>query len=565
MSSSQNGQVKLTVDTFYEKQKELYDICGNVINKEKYPFVDILSKYLTDIVGLIDIEIKNSARNSMINWREKKNPKLLSRLINSDENVNLINMSMNKITSSNYMNIANEISQALLNDNYRKLPDYCSFLFDVVIKKCMIDEAFSKDYIRFLFGFKDAIAKHLSENINKFIDEAVLFLTSNQQLKEYSYFQYVKDVAQWRNVGVILSNIYKSVDGTIDNKLGVKQFNIVSNLESQFDILFNILDWLPANMDELNGRLFMVFAVMENLFDDIWNRFTEKYRTLFNEILTLVYNCANVPNKIKFKILDLQDMIKNYKPSAVVASANVVIEKSPISEGQGSNKKSEVSSVLPNTQSTSPITSPSVAPTTTTPITAAANSVNIWEARKQQTAVNAAAAAATTVQSNSTSNTNGIALPITTHTNITNVKDNNGNQRAGRYNKEDGSFRGRNRGRDMDGNANGNRYRRSSNGRGNGNANANVNANSNDIRKVEEEPKSRNMFSGLESGDSNDEHSNDTMNTKLNEEEDEFITVEKKTKNLYKPKKTPAIAVEGGKIYSNVSSKTGPTHNSKRN
>ena len=121
--------VKLSVDTFYEKQKDLYDICGNPTNREKYPFVDILSRYLTDIVGLIDIEIKNSARNSMINWREKKNPKLLSRLINSDENVNLINMSMNKITASNYMNIVNEITDALLNDNYRKLPDYCSFHF----------------------------------------------------------------------------------------------------------------------------------------------------------------------------------------------------------------------------------------------------------------------------------------------------------------------------------------------------------------------------------------------------------------------------------------------------
>ena len=178
----------ISVDMFYEKQKKLYDICGNVINNERYPFVDILSKYLTDIVGLIDMEIKNSARNSMINWREKKNPKLLSRLINNDDNVNLINISMNKITSSNFMNIANEISEALLNDNYRKLHDYCSFLFDVVIKKCMIDEAFSKDYIRFLFGFKDNIAKHLSENIKKFIEEAVNFLTSKISFSIKYYF-----------------------------------------------------------------------------------------------------------------------------------------------------------------------------------------------------------------------------------------------------------------------------------------------------------------------------------------------------------------------------------------
>ena len=75
----------LTIDNFYENQSKLYDICGNIINKDKYPFIEILSNYLNDIVISIDIEIKNSSRNSMINWREKKNPRLLSRFINNDE------------------------------------------------------------------------------------------------------------------------------------------------------------------------------------------------------------------------------------------------------------------------------------------------------------------------------------------------------------------------------------------------------------------------------------------------------------------------------------------------
>ena len=75
------------------------------------------------------------------------------------------------------------------------------------------------------------------------------------------------------------------------------------------------------------------------------------------------------------------------------------------------------------------------------------------------------------------------------------------------------------------------------------------------------------MFSGLESGDSNDEHPiGDGLpdnNNKTNEDDD-FITVEKKSKNIYKPKKTPAIAVEGGKIYSNVSNSSGKSNYSKR-
>jgi len=527
---------KISVDTFYEKQKELYDICGNVINNEKYPFVDILSKYLTDIVGLIDIEIKNSARNSMINWREKKNPKLLSRLINNDDNVNLINMSMNKITSSNFMNIVNEISEALLNDNYRKLPDYCSFLFDVVIKKCMIDEAFSKDYIRFLFGFKDNIAKHLSENIKKFTEEAVSFLTINQPLKEYSYFHYVKDVTLWRNVGVIFANIYKSLN--VNTSVVQNNINIIDNLESQFDILFNILDWLPANMDELNGRLFMVFAIMESLIDEIWNKFSEKYRDLFKEILTLVYNCANIPNKIKFKVLDLQDVIKNIKVPAV-ASTNtptIAIEKVLVVDGvekqkekteNNANSKLATSSTLNNNSVPNPVS----------------NSVNIWEARKQQQV-------STNPIQNQSITTTPTNMPSTTvsagksHVSLSNVKACNYSNRISKNenNKDEYVQSGRNR--------------KSSHRGGSSNYNRDIN------KKAEQEPKSKNMFSGLESGDSNDENSNEL---EVTVDEDDFITVEKKSKNIYKPKKTPALAIEGGKIYSNVSNKSGQSNYSKRN
>ena len=533
MATIKNTQAKITVDMFYERQKELYDICGNEINKDKFPFVDILSKYLTDVVGLIDIEIKNSARNSMINWREKKNPKLLSRLINSDENVNLINMSMNKITSSNYMNIVNEISEALLNDNYRKLPDYCSFLFDVVIKKCMIDEAFAKDYIRFLFGFKDGIAKHLSENINKFTAEALGFLTGNQGLKEYGYFHYVKDVALWRNVGVIFANIYKSISNArIGVGTGVNRVNMIESLEMQFDVLFNILDWLPANMDELNGRLYMVFAIMEILIDDIWLGFSDKYRALFNEILTLVYNCANIPNKIKFKVLDLQDMIKNIKVSvapstgtntsntgsisvAAISTSSFIVEKPIVSEEIKVEKAVSLSD----------------------------NQVNIWEARKQQQQI-------VPVQNQST-----IPMPKYSTESAYNLKVNNRPRREDNMQVGTESFRNRNRNKDRKSsqekgvisnynnyNSNGNR----NNGKNNGKSNI-ININ----RTVESEPKSRNMFSGLESSDSNDEHSNEPLDkNKQIDEEDDFITVEKKTKNIYKPKKTPALAIEGGKIYS---------------
>ena len=127
---------------------------------------------------------------------------------------------------------------------------------------------------------------------------------------------------------------------------------------------------------------------------------------------------------------------------------------------------------------------------------------------------------------------------------LSNVKElSNTNQRTSKNdnNKEDyvqleaGSFRNR----------------RSSHGKGV----ANYIRGSN--RKVEE-PKSKNMFSGLESSDSNDELAAPV-------DEDDFITVEKKSKNIYKPKKTPALAIEGGKIYSNVPNKSGKSNKTRKN
>jgi hypothetical protein len=397
------------------------------------------------------------------------------------------------------MNIANEISEALLNDNYRKLPDYCSFLFDVVIKKCMIDEAFSKDYIRFLFGFKDNIANHLSENVKKFIEEATLFLTSNKSLKEYSYFHYVKDTALWRNVGVIVANMYKSLNGNARIGQINININIVNNLEAQFDILFNILDWLPSNMDELNGRLYMVFAIMESLSDEIWGKFSDKSRGLFKEILTLAYNCANIPNKIKFKVLDLQDMIKNIKifPAAsttasITASTTasttasiVMVEKNKcfdsveLQKDNISNTKLEISSTLSNNPNSTPNSTPKPKP----------NPINIWEAKKQQVSTNPIQnhEISTTQPSQPSQPSHIIKSPMSS----SNVKEINNSNRTNKNlfenNKEDYTQLG----------SGSSRNRKHSHGRGFVNhsrdINVNVNVNVNVNKKVVEEPKTKNQ------------------------------------------------------------------------
>ena len=117
--------MSLKIETFYETRKNLFDICGNLINKDKYQFINILSEYLKDIVNSIDSEIQKTTRNSMINWKEKKNPKLLSKIINNDDKIILccdndnINNSVIMIEKNNIImyNILIECVNNILNKN----------------------------------------------------------------------------------------------------------------------------------------------------------------------------------------------------------------------------------------------------------------------------------------------------------------------------------------------------------------------------------------------------------------------------------------------------------------
>lgn len=312
------GATKLSVDTFYDNKKKILDICGNFINEERYPFINILSGYLNDIVSSIDVEIKNSARNSMINWREKKNPKLLSRFINNDDNINLINRSMNKITGTNYGMIADEITESVMQDNPRRIPDYCKYIFDSVINKCITDENFIDDYVKFLMGFNGVLSENIIGFINQFIYEVGKVLTTNELFKEYIYFNFVKDVTQYKTIGIIYSAIYKISSITNSSILEITKNGIIGNLTNTLSILSNLLEWVPANIDELSGRIDLFIGIMQTLCSDLWVDLGDVLRGNINDILAKAYVMSVIPNKIKFKILDLQDMIKGIKLPQVV-------------------------------------------------------------------------------------------------------------------------------------------------------------------------------------------------------------------------------------------------------
>lgn len=296
-----------SMTTFYESKKDLFDIAGNVVNRDKYPFINVLDAYLTDIVAAIDSEIKNTTRNVAINWKEKKNPKLLSRFINNDDNINNINRSINKVTGQNYMEIIEEISSSLQEDATHKITDYSKYIFDCVIRKCMVEEAFTGDYIKFLLGFNQELGSHINQLIKKFVANVIAVMDNTDGIKNNPNFAMVRDVMQYKNIGIITGKL--AVEGII------KASDLSVKLVANMDTVTTLFDWQPVNMDDLSVRMFLAIGIFESCFGDVLVNFIkDKELDAINECFNLVYGFAGVNNKIKFKILDIQDLIKKAKP-----------------------------------------------------------------------------------------------------------------------------------------------------------------------------------------------------------------------------------------------------------
>jgi hypothetical protein len=321
--------MSLKIETFYDTRKKLFDICGNIINKESYQFINILSTYLKDVVNAIDSEIQNSSRQSMVNWREKKNPKLLSKIINNDDNINLINRSMNKITETNYMSIVKEITEALTQDNFRQLPEYSKYLFETVIKKCLNDENLIKDYIYFLNGFENDIGRHIYKFIETYIASTFVLFEKNIGVNEYTYISYIKEITQYYNISIMIANFYLlQKNDKINKTFYFSEQLLYRNFVSCLSIINNFIDWLPSNMDDLNSRIYLIFGIIDIMKKDIFNILNENDKQLLNDILKQIYNIHSISNKIKFKILDIQDMIKLYEKEKEKVIVEIIKENS---------------------------------------------------------------------------------------------------------------------------------------------------------------------------------------------------------------------------------------------
>jgi hypothetical protein len=248
----------------------------------------------------------------------------------------MINGSMNKITSSNYLTIMNEINDTLMQDNFRKLPDYCKFLFDIIIKKCLNEENFSIDYLRFLTAFNETIGININTHITELIDE-IFKVIKNDNVNTNSgvnYFSYIKDVSQYFNIGIIFANLYiikndYNLTSNISKISSLSHNNVSEKIMVCLNQINNYLEWLPHNMDELYKLIYLLFGIIEMQGQNILSIMSQKDLCLLNDVLNLIYTINNIPNKIKFKVLDIQDIIKTFEKTKKQSEMQNILKYEP--------------------------------------------------------------------------------------------------------------------------------------------------------------------------------------------------------------------------------------------
>jgi hypothetical protein len=88
----------------------------------------------------------------------------------------------------------------------------------------------------------------------------------------------------------------------------------------------DLLEWVPNDIDDLNGRIYLVFGIIETLGSSILENMGYADKQLLNEVLTLIYNMNSIPNKIKFKVLDIQDMVKTFEKERKVEQKDNILK-----------------------------------------------------------------------------------------------------------------------------------------------------------------------------------------------------------------------------------------------
>ena len=301
----------------------------------------VLDRYLQDIIADISREIDNISdfqRNSIV--VAKKNPRLLSKYINKDTNINLIKCEINKLAPTNFSIILETVVNIMNTVDADKVETYIDLIFTVLTNKCYLEDNNIALYINFIYEI-GKLEKY--QNIIKRFEsylENIFAICSG----EINWQPCIKTES-----GINIKPEYFTTVGRILAELLKMQKYSVQILKSIYDnlVLTNMHTNMHTNMQtdmhtDTSQEKRVLIIIGFSQIPDI-DRFIpqENYKSIGIEMHKIIE--SKLPYKFKYRLMDWYDTIKKKVKIDAIPIAIDEVASSKVAESIAKPQQSQQS------------------------------------------------------------------------------------------------------------------------------------------------------------------------------------------------------------------------------
>jgi hypothetical protein len=306
VSSSQMAVQIIPLSVFEQIKHKTYikDTSSQISAKsyiEEYEKLEtVLDKYLKDIIADISSEIDNISdfhKNSVV--VAKKNPRLLSKYINKDNNINLIKCEINKLASTNFSIILETVLNIINTVDSEKIVNYIDIIHTLLINKCYLEDNNICNYVKFILEI-GKLEKYSSiiELFNSYLKNIFIICDG-----EISWLPGIKTesgishkVEYFISVGRLLGELVK---------LNYQQLEIINHFNNNLQLANKHLDISSNTSQEKRVQLIIGFSQTVDI-----NKYIpiEELKKIAIEMHIL--NESKLAYKYKYRMMDWFDAIK---------------------------------------------------------------------------------------------------------------------------------------------------------------------------------------------------------------------------------------------------------------
>jgi hypothetical protein len=310
--------------------------------KDECPVLEDLNMYLLDIITSIEEEISSSVSKHFgqnENWRTRKNPNFMLKFSAKDKIFLDINQNFNKITNMNCKTISSVLNELIskhlqsVSEDIRGQTEItlAATLVSNIMEKSLAQDIFAEYYIKTLMGIeiptmKPLINVQIQALINQFNE-----LLEKDELDDNNLQTMVGlNIGQYKNIGCFFGGLY--------NENIMNQAELLRILPKFIRKIADSLEWVPINKVVVESKINLLVGFFMTTMKFIWTLVDKDTQQDLECQLNILTNHCNLPQRLKYFLLDISDKILDIKKSKV-KSQSVTPKTNSYTASNGNHKQ----------------------------------------------------------------------------------------------------------------------------------------------------------------------------------------------------------------------------------